>query len=295
MRRYALVIVLLLFIGVLSSCSDEKSKYNFRARQNDTYISEDGSVLLTYKTNEDGKLIRLDIDKLLPIKDMLYYNPLIDYNVVVPDFDGDIFVKPSVGCFMPKELRVPINIEIGSVQYKYNDNYCNYQEVDRYNEYKLSSFAKEYHLTDTILEDKSVNVNIVVFVQQPIETFVEVMTLPHTLETLGVYGIEYGPDYGGPNRRYVNFMNDMKIFEQYMLRYQEGEKAINEIIGDTENVNILNFDQIGDIVALIEDFEDLYEAEIMAIEELENEIGLNPKVEEVEEEPEEEENGDETT
>jgi len=287
MRKYIFLCIFAIVV-VLSGCSGSKDKYNFTPRQNDTYISKDGTVLLDYKTNENGKLVRFNIDRLITIEEMILYNPNIDYDLVVEGFDGDIFVKPSVGCFMPKDFKVPVNIEIGSVKYKYYDAYCKYAEVDRNNEFKVSSFAREYELKSTILEDKSVDVNIVIYDENAIETYTEILTLPHTLRTIGVYGIIFGDDYNGPSRYYLSFINDMKLFEQFVLRYQESEKAINEILGDTENINILNFDELDQIVSLIDDFEELYENEITAIEELEGEIGKNKSIDDVDEEPVEE-------
>ena len=257
MKKIWLIIGLFSFVTILSGCSDDGSNYNFRPRQNDYYISEDGKVIIEYKTNENGELVRINIDRLLTIEEMISGNPTIDYGVQVEGFEGDLFVEPPLSCLMPRGVMVPVNIEVGSIRYKFRSSECLYKEVGRDNEFKSSSFAREYGVKDTIRESKETTISIVAYNPDSIELFMEVYELPHTLETLGVFAIELSPDTGNPSRDYLDFSTDMKIYEQYLLRFQDNETVVDEIYGLTEDVNILNFGDLMEVQSLIPDFEEI--------------------------------------
>lgn len=285
MKRLFMIIGILGFVFTLSGCDDEASNYNFRPRQNDYYISEDGNVIIDYKTDENGELTRFNIDRLLTIEEMLSGNPTINYQYELEGFEGDIFVEPPLACLMPRDVLVPVNIEVGSIRYKFRSSECMYKEVGRDNEFKNSSFAREYGVKDTIQESKDTAINIVVYDPDSIELFVEIYELPHTLETLGVFAIELSPDTGNPIKDYLNFSTDMKIYEQYMIRFQDNESVIDEIYGLSEDINILNFGDLTEVQSVIEDFEDTYEVEIQAVYEFEAEVGINQVEEEIDGNP----------
>lgn len=294
MKRYSIVLVLLLVL-VLSGCKSDKNEYNFRPRQNDTYISNDGTVLISYKTDENGRLERIYIDRLLTIEQMITKNPFIDYDVTVPGFEGEIFVSAPPSCLLQSGVKIPVNIEVGSIRYKFKTTDCIYKEVGRDNEFKTTSFAKEYGVKDTIEEPIETSISIVVYMENSTsKLFTEVYDLHHTLRTIGVYGIPLSVDNGLPRSNAVDFTKHMKIYEQYLLKMQENELAVNEIYGYSSDINLLSIEEIGSVSALIDNFTDLYENEYEAMKELQEEIGIFP-VEEVEEDEPIDETEDETT
>ena len=66
----------------------------------------------------------------------------------------------------------------------------------------------------------------------------------------------------------------MSVFEQLYLKHQEAEGAINEINGIATDINLMDLDSLTEINPLIDEFETIYEKEITAIEELQEEIGV---------------------
>ena len=294
MKRYVMLAALFLVALVLTACSDDASNYNFRPRQSDYFISNDGRVIIDYKTNENGELTRINIDRLLTIEEMLAGNPTIDYEVELEGFEGDIFVEPPLSCLLPRGIMVPVNIEVGSIRYKFRSSECLYKEVGRDNEFKNTSFAREYGVKETIRESKDTTISIVAFNPDSIELFVEVYVLPHTLETLGVFATELSPDTGNPSRDFLDYGTDIKIYEQYLIRFQDNETVIDEIYGISDDVNILTFGDFTEIQSIIPDFEEIYEVEINAVYEFEEEVGIKQVEEEVDDTPEDEPEGDST-
>ena len=261
-------------VVLLCSCASSSTVYNFKVRKDDYFISEDNNVLVDYKTDANGELIRLNIDRLLTIEEMLVYNPLVDYDYVLDGFTGDIFTSPGFSCTNYNQMMVPINLEVGSTRFKYNRNDCEYQEVDRNDDYRSGSYSRKYGLEETIGVSKEVIVTIVIYDESSLEKFVEIMDLPHTVKLLGVYSVLLNDDLDGFDSRTTNYYHDMAIYEQLMLKYQENETTINEVLGYSMDINLLDFDQLAEVVPLIEDFEEDYSMEITAINELEDLIGV---------------------
>jgi len=272
MKKLFSLSILLVFL--LSACDSGSSIYNFKVRKDDYFISDDENVLIDYKTDANGELIKLNIDRLLTIEDMIVYNPLVDYSFVLEGFVGDIFTAPGFLCTNYNDMMVPINLEVGTTRFKYNRSACQYQEVDRNNEYKSGSYSRRYGLEETIGVSKEVVVGIVVYDETSIEKFIDIMELPHTVKQLGVYSIQFNSDLDGFDSRTTNYYHDMGIYEQLFLKYQENEKAINEVLGFSMDINLLDFDQLAEIVPLIDDFEEDYILEIMAMDELVDLIGV---------------------
>ncbi len=264
----------LLLIILLSSCDSSASIYNFKIRKDDYLVSDDGNIIIDYKTNGNGELIGLSIDRLLTVEDMIYFNPLIDYDYVLEGFEGDIFTSPGFLCTNYNEMMIPINIEIGSTRFKYDRIDCEYQEVDRNNIIKSGSYSRKYRLDETIGVSKETTVSIVVFDVLSIEKFVDIIDLPHTVKMLGVYSIAINDDLDGFDSRTTNYFQDMAVYEQLILKHQENEMAINEVLGFSMDINLLDFDQLAEVIPLIEDFESDYSLEIAAIEELIDLIGV---------------------
>lgn len=293
MKKYLLMLTVIL-ITILSGCKqDDAEVYNYRPRQNNSYVSKDERILIDYKTDENGSIERINIDKLLTIEQMIVNNPNIDYDIQIEGFSGEIFTDAPPLCLLPSSVKVPVNIEVGSIRYKFKSSDCIYKEVGRDNEFKTTSFAKEYTVQDTIGEPTDTKVHIVAYVNNGIQLFTDVLYLPHTLKTLGVYGISMSVDSGLPLNSSIDYINDMKIYEQFLIIHQLNETAINELYGISEDINLLDLDnfEITPIVKL--DFVDYYEDEINAMDELEKKIGLL-NVEEVDETEGESEETDET-
>ena len=66
----------------------------------------------------------------------------------------------------------------------------------------------------------------------------------------------------------------MAIYEQLFLKLQENELSIAEVTGFTEDVNLLDIGNLGEISPLIDDFVFVYEEEIIALDEFEELIGI---------------------
>jgi len=269
-----LFVLSLFLLVVLSGCKSGGPVYNFKVRKDDYYISEDGSVIIDYKTDENGKLVELNIDRLLKLEDMLFLNPLVDYDYILEGFTGEIFIEPGYQCTDYNDMLVPINIEIGSTRFIYNRNECEYQEVDRNNVIKGGLYSRKYHLMETIAVDKDTLVSIVVYDENAIENFVDILNLPHTVEMLGVNSIAINYDRDGFLSPVIHYAHDMTIFEQLILKHQEVDTAVTEILGLTMDINLLDFDQIEDLIPLIEDFKLNFDLEITAVEELEDLISV---------------------
>ena len=131
MRKYSLLLTVIL-VFVLSGCGTEEAANNFLIRKESYIISEDNMVLIEYKTDEDGKLVKVNIDRLLTIEEMIFYNTEIDYNYDLEGFSGEIYTLAGHLCTVYDNFYVPINIEIGNTRFIYNVNECSYVEVDRY-------------------------------------------------------------------------------------------------------------------------------------------------------------------
>ncbi|MFK5883374.1 MAG: hypothetical protein QM489_03430 [Candidatus Izemoplasma sp.] len=277
MKKF-IILLTLFFVVTLSGCGSDETAYNFDTRKDDYFISDDGKIIIEYKTNEDGKLVEINIDRLLEIEDIIYFDPTIDYEMTVEGFTGDIFVSPRSTCVDHNDILVPINIEIGSTTFKFDRIDCEYQEVDRYNEIKTSSFARSYGLEDTIDVSKSTIINIVVYDEGSIEKFREVKQLKHTNELIGVYNIVFNYDRNGFVDSYSNYGYEMTIYEQLLLKTQDNEEAINDILGLSSTINLLDFDELLEAGVLIDNFEIVYELEINAVIELFSKIGVAEEV-----------------
>lgn len=269
-----LFIVSLVLMVTLSACSDDASIYNFKQRKDSVFISENGTVLIDYKTNEEGKLVKLYIDRLLSIEDMIYLNPLVDFDYVLEGFTGDIFTIAGHSCTKYNNFEVPINIEVGSTRFKYNRIDCEYQEVDRNNIIKSGDFDRSYSLEDTIGYDQNTIVSIVVYDENSLDKFINIVDLPNSVRTIGVYSIGFNSDLDGFTSYLVNYYKEIVIYEQLFLKLQENELTISEVTGFTEDINLLDIGNLGEITPLIIDFTIIYEDEIKAIFELEGEIRI---------------------
>ena len=106
------------------------------------------------------------------------------------------------------------------------------------------------------------------------EKFVDIYDLPHTVKLMGVYTIMINDDLDGFDSRTSNYFHDIGIYEQLILKHQESEMAINEVSGITTDINLLDFDQLAEVVPLVDAFEDDFILEITAMDELIVEIGL---------------------
>lgn len=274
MMKKLLLVISLSLVLLLSACKEEGSIYNFNVRKDDYFISEDKSIIVEYKTDEDGKLVNLNIDRLLTIEEMIYYNPLIDYDYALEGFSGDIFIDPGYLCTTYNSILVPNNIEVGSIRYKYDVVDCEYQEVDRNNILKSDTYSKKYLLSDTIGVSRDTIISIVVYDENSIEKFVDIVKLPHTVKSIGVYSVGFNFELDGFSSNLTNYYKDIAIYEQLILKYQENDLAILELLGMSFDVNILDFDQFDNITPLIDDFEENYLLEKNAIDELINLIGI---------------------
>ena len=274
MRKLTLLLTVILLFG-LSGCKKDESVYNFKSRKDDYYISENERIIIEYKTDENGQMIELSIDRLLTIEEMIYYNTNIDYDFELEGFSGDIYENAGFLCTQYENFRVPSNIEIGNSKYKYNRTDCEYQEVDRDNVYKSGSYAREYNLEETIAVSKNIIISIVVYNPISTEKFIEIQRIPHTAKLLGVYSIPINSDKDGFTSSGVfNYYNDMAIYEQLYLKHQLNETTVEEINGIPTDINLLDLNDIGSIEPLIADFYIMYLDENAAMIELESEIGL---------------------
>ena len=277
MRRFNIGLVLLVIV-LLSGCKKAETANNFKTRKDDYFVSEDKSVLIHYKTNEFGELVQIDIDRLLEIEEIIYFDTTIDFDMEVEGFAGDLFMQPRSTCVDYNNILVPINIEVGSTRYKFDRTDCEYQEVNRYNEVKTGSYISKFGIEDTIDVSKTTKISIVYYDPDSFEKFIEVKSLINSRKSMGVFGIELNETreflVDGEN----NYYYDMNQFEQFLLSFQELEGAVNAILGVQDSVNIFDFDQLLEASEVIEDFEELYAQEINAVQELFNEVGVNVTV-----------------
>lgn len=288
MRKF-LMIVSLVLVFALSACGSDDVIYNFEARRDGTLISSDKEILIEYTTDVNGKLVSLNIDHLLTIEEMFLLNPVIDPTLEVDGFDGDIFVKPSNQCtLISNDVYVPINLEIGNTRYKYDNDNCQYRTVDTNNNYR-AGFAEEYYLSDRIQEDRQTTISVILYQPDELVKFVELFTVPHTYELLGVYHLTINANRQDVIGGIRHYYNDTSVYEQLYLKHQENDATIDEIKGMSEELNLLDLTDIMEYEPLIEDFEATYAREIAAIEELQEEIGINFQSEEETTEEENEE------
>ena len=271
MKKY-LVMILITLTFTLSSCGDESSKYNFLERYDTTFFNDNETVLIEYKTSSEGEMLEFNIDRLLSIEQMLYLNPIIDYNMEIEGFSGNLFFNPSTRCSDIITLKVPINIQVGNTKYKYVDSVCEYVPVDSNNNPK--GFGTGYQLDGTIKKSKNVTISMIYYDPTSDTKFQKVMDLPHTVELLGVYYIEFNNDLDGFKQVPTNYYRDMSIYEQLYIKFQENTKARDEIRGLSNEVNLLDLLELADIMPLIDNFDVIYEEEINAVIELEDLIGI---------------------
>jgi hypothetical protein len=274
MKKLILLTLIGLSILTLSSCNSAASLYNFEPRQDSTLFSEDGLVMIEYETDIQGKLTSINIDRLLTIEEMVLFNPTIDTDYQIEGFTGDIFVEPSNSCTdVSNDVLVPVNIEVGNTRYKYDDDDCMYKTVDNYNEYR-PGYADEYLLSDTIPVPSHIKVSIIVYNPTELVNFIEIYDLPNTYEKIGLYNILLNRDRNGFENNLINYSRDMSVLEQLYLKHQELEGATNEVLGIATDINILDLDNLDEIIPLIDNLERNYEAELQALEELQEEIGV---------------------
>lgn len=274
MMKKIILFISLTLVLFLSACGDDSSVNKFKPRKDDYFISESGIILVEYKTNEDGLLVKLYIDRLLSIEDMIYYNPLIDFDYVLEGFTGDVYTSAGYSCTSYNNFEVPVNIEIGSTRFKYDRIDCEYQEVDRNNLVKSGNYARSYSLYDTLGFDQETIISVVVYNENSLEKFIDIMDLPNSIKTIGIYSIGFNSDLDGFNSLLVNYYKEISIYEQLFLKLQENELTISEVSGFTEDINLLDIGNLGEIVPLIENFAITYEEEILALGELEELIGI---------------------
>lgn len=294
--RYLIVFLVVIF---LTACGSSGPVYNFQPRKDDTYISQDGFVIIEYKTNSDGKLIEINIDRFLTIEQMFILSPTVDYDYELEGFDGDIYTVPRNSCTNYNGIQIPINLEVGNTRYKYDDTRCQYRVVDNYNEFK-SGFSANFVLDirETIQESKNTKISVIVYDSDELVPFIELFDIPSTVESLGLYSIILNPTRDDFRSNLINYYRDMGIYEQLYLKHQANDDATDEILGITMDINLADLTDISnltDYTPLVDGFEDIYEREITAIEELQDEIGTNFDDEEEPTGEDEEPAGDENT
>jgi hypothetical protein len=267
------LLVMIVFALLLTGCSDSAEVYNFEPRKDNTYIDIEKKIIIDYKTDSDGKLVEIDIDRLLTVEEMIYLNPVVDPSLTIDGYDGEIFTNVKNSCTNYNDILVPVNIEVGNTRYKYNETVCEYQTVDNYNEFR-AGFADNYGLEDTIPVNDNVIISIIIYNPTEIVRFVEILELQNTVESLGVASIQLNSDRNDYLSHLTHYYFDMSILEQLYLKHQTSENAIDEINGFSTEINLLDLDSLSDIEPLIEDFNDVYELEVNALEELELEIGI---------------------
>lgn len=278
-------------IFLLASCGSNQALYNFSPRKDTTLISSDNLIIINYKTDTEGKLVELNIDRLLTIEEMMILNPAIDFDYELEGFVGDIFVEPSNTCTdISNNVLIPVNLEVGNTRYKYNDDECMYQTVDNHNEFK-SGFSDEYLLTETIPVASYVEISVIVYNPTELVNFVEIYNLPNTFKTIGIYNVLINRDRDGYENDLVNYYYDISILEQLYLKHQEAELTITEVMGIATDINLMDLDSLTEVTPLIDNFEDAYELEITALSEFEDEVGVafETETESIEDESEDEE------
>jgi len=264
--------LLLAITLTLTGCASEDVVFNFQIRKDNYYISEDHTVIIDYKTNEEGKMVELFIDRLLTIEDFIYYNSQINVDDIEDEF-GEVFTEAGFLCTDYDDLLVPINIEIGNTRFKYDYVDCEYTEVDRDNDEKTGSFVRRYLLDEPIDVSLDTIVTIVQFDPTSIERFIEIKDIPTTMKNLGVYSIGINVERDDFTMDIVNYYRDISVYEQIFLKTQSNELAVNEVLGFSEDINLFDLDSLTDVTPLIEQFSELYQQEIDALDELESEIG----------------------
>lgn len=273
MRKMLVTLTFIMMI-VLTGCGKDEVSYNFKSRKDDYYISESKRVIIEYKTNSVGEMIELNIDRLLTIEEMVYFNTNIDFDYVLEGYAGDIYESAGFLCTKYDNFSVPTNIEVGNTKFKYNRTDCEYQEVDRDNIYKTGSYAQVLSLKETIDVSKKILISIVVFDEDSAEKFIEIQKLPHTAELLGVYSIPINSDKDGFGTSGVYYYyKDMAIYEQLYLKNQLNETTLEVINGIPTDINLLDLNSISELKPLIANFYIIYEEESTAMIELEGIIG----------------------
>ncbi len=276
MMKIIKILIIINFIVLLTGCGSSTTVNNFAPRKDATYFSNDGLISVEYKTDSDGKLIEINIDRLLTIEEMIYLNPNINYDYELEGFTEDIFTTPRFSCTNYNGMKIPINIEIGNTRYKYDDTRCQYRVVDNYNEYKSGFSASfTYDLDETIKESKNTKISIIIYNPAELVSFIEIYELQNTVEGLGVYSIIINSDRNGFDSELVNYYRDMSIYEQLYLKHQENDAAMSEIKGVSTDINLADLANLTESIPLIDDFIEIYAIEIQAIEELQDEIGVN--------------------
>ena len=259
--KFVKTILVLVLIITLASCGESGPIYNFSPRKDTYLVSEDKQIMIYYKTDNDGKMIELSIDRLLSIEEMILMNPIIDFEYTIEGFVGDIYMQPKNTCTaISNDGLIPINIEVGNTRYKFDNDECMYKTVDNHNEFK-SGYAEEYLLTDTIPVASHVTISIIVY------------------NPLGVYNIIINRDRDGFTNELANYYRDVSIYEQLYLKHQENENALNEISGISNEINLLDINSLTDVNPLIDNFELIYDLELIAIAELQVEIGETFEIE----------------
>lgn len=288
MKRMLFMMTFVL-VFLLSSCGGDEVLYNFESRRDGTLISSDKEVIVEYKTDVNGKLTYLNIDHLLTIEEMFLLNPMIDPTITVDGAEGDIFVKPRNECtLISNDVYIPVNLEIGNTRYKYDDTNCQYKTVDTNNNFR-AGFAEEYYIFERIQEDRQTTISVIAYLPNELVKFVELYTVPHTYELLGIYHLTINSSKQDVIGGISHYYNDTSVYEQLYLKHQENDATILEINGLSEELNLLDLTDIMEIVPLIENFESSYRSEIEAIEELQEAIGINFQTEEdTEEDPSDE-------
>ncbi len=288
MRIYkAFLVTITVFL--LTSCGANQDVYNFTPRQDTTLVSSDKLIVINYKTDTEGKLVELNIDRLLTIEEMMLLNPIIDFEYEIEGFTGDIFIEPSNTCTdISNDVEIPVNLEVGNTRYKFNNQECMYQTVDNHNEYK-PGFSDEYLLRDTIPVASHVEISIIVYNPSELVSFIEIYSLPNTYKTLGIYNVLLNRDNDGFENDLINYYNDISMFEQLYLKHQEAELTLTEVQGIATDINLMDLNSLTEVRPLIDNFEDIYSLEVLAISEFENEVGVGFEIitESIEDEPEE--------
>ncbi len=274
MMKYGRMFLVFTLIFLLGSCGEDASVNNFVPRQDNYLISEDKQVMIEYKTDIEGKLIELNIDRLLTIEQMILLNPTIDFEYELEGFSGDIFMSPRNECTAySNDLLIPINLEVGNTRYKFSNSECMYKTVDNYNNFK-AGYSDEYLLKDTIPVSKNVKISIIIYMPDELVKFVEIYEIPNSYERLGVYNIMLNRDKDGFRFDLVNYYRDMSIYEQIYLRHQENSGAIDEVMGVSSEINLMDLNDLSEPITLIDNFETIYDLEILAIGELQETIGV---------------------
>jgi len=265
MRKFTFLLPLL-FMLVLSGCSQEEVKITFKIYRDDYFIYDD-SVIIKYITNQDGVLESIDIDRLLSLEDIFYAYNLPRYEDFEPYLDEEIFVQTTPKCSKYGSIEVPFNISVGITRFRYNSTSCSYKEVDRNNDFRSGPFIREYKLTSTVPVSPSTAIKVLIFEPEELVPFKEIIHVNHTVKNMGLFSsmIDSSQDV----KRYSY---DIRLYEQFLLKYQNNLTAEEIIEGIPVNINLFNLDSLEEIKPLIENFNMLYEQEVNAISALYEDI-----------------------